>query len=111
MMVATKLKVAVIVVAALVLAGSGLLAYRVPGEKPASQPEPPGRAENQADQPISPEQFAKLHKLIKPLPGQLAWRDDIPWLTRIQEAREKAAAAGKPLLIWIAADGQPVGSC
>jgi hypothetical protein len=110
-LVATKLKMTVILVAALVWAGSGLLACRAPGEEPASQPEPPGRAEDKADPPLSPEQFAELHQLIKPLPGQLAWRDEIPWLTRTQEAREKAAAAGKPLLIWVASDGQPLGSC
>jgi hypothetical protein len=110
-MVATKLSMAVMLAAALPLADSGPLADRGPGDKPASQPELPGRAEGKADLPISPEQFAKLHQLIKPLPGQLAWRDEIPWLTGAQEAREKAAAEGKPLLIWIAANGQPVGSC
>jgi hypothetical protein len=49
--------------------------------------------------------------MIKPMPGQFAWREEIPWLTSIQEARLKAAAEEKPLLIWIAADGQPLGSC
>jgi hypothetical protein len=60
---------------------------------------------------LTAQQFAKLHAMIKPLPGQFAWREEIPWLTSIQEARVKAAAEQKPMLIWVAADGQPLGSC
>jgi hypothetical protein len=55
-------------------------------------------------------ELVKLHKLIKPLPGEMAWRTEIQWLTSIQEAREKAAAEGKPILIWITADGHPLGA-
>ncbi|MBI3408463.1 MAG: hypothetical protein HY040_08930 [Planctomycetes bacterium] len=54
--------------------------------------------------------FLNNHKLIKPLQGEMAWRTEIPWLTNIQEAREKAAAEGKPILVWIAADGHPLGA-
>ncbi len=59
---------------------------------------------------LSTEPFEKLHKLIKPYPGEYAWREEIPWLIRIQEARAKAAAEGKPLLLWVAADGHPCGA-
>jgi pantothenate kinase-related protein Tda10 len=60
--------------------------------------------------PISPEEFRTLQQLIKPQEGEFAWYDDIPWMTRVQPARERAAAEGKPLLIWTSADGQPCGA-
>lgn len=55
-------------------------------------------------------EFQTLHGLIKPAAGEFDWYDGIPWLTRVQPAREKAAAEGKPLLIWTSADGQPCGA-
>ncbi len=58
---------------------------------------------------IRPEDFAKLHALIRPPAGEFAWRDEIPWLLSLGEARAKAAAEGKPILIWNAADGSPLG--
>lgn len=61
-------------------------------------------------QDLSPEKFAALHQLIKPPPGEFAWYDDIPWLTSIQAAREKAASEGKPIVVWCSADGQPCGA-
>jgi hypothetical protein len=60
-----------------------------------------------AAEPIAPEQFAKLHALIKPEPGEEKW-DQIPWLTNLWEARQRAAAQGKPILLW-EMDGHPLG--
>jgi hypothetical protein len=54
---------------------------------------------------IAPEQFTKLRELIKPKPGGF---DDIRWMTDLWAARQKAAAEGKPLLIWVG-DGHPLG--
>ena len=54
---------------------------------------------------IPADQFDKLRALIKPLSGGF---DDIPWMTDLCEAREKAAAEGKPLLVWVG-DGHPLG--
>jgi hypothetical protein len=54
---------------------------------------------------ISADQFDKLRALIKPKPGGF---DDIPWMTDLWEARKKAAAEGKPLLVWVG-DGHPLG--
>ena len=54
---------------------------------------------------LSPEQFDKLRTLIKPLPGGF---DDLAWMTDLHEARTKAAAEGKPLLVWVG-DGHPLG--
>ena len=70
----------------------------------------PSGAQEATKRKISPEEFRTLHQLIKPQRGEFAWYDDIPWLTRIQAAREKAAAEGKPMLIWCSADGQPCGA-
>jgi hypothetical protein len=58
--------------------------------------------------PLPVERFDALRGLIRPYPGEFAWREEIPWLTSIQEAREKAAAEGKPILFWCAADGHPL---
>lgn len=54
---------------------------------------------------LSADQFDKLRTLIKPKPGGF---DDLPWMTDLWEARKKAAAEGKPLLVWVG-DGHPLG--
>jgi len=56
---------------------------------------------------ISPEQFVKVHKLIKPHPGESRWRE-ISWLTSLWEARKKAAAEGKPIVVWSGSGGAPL---
>jgi hypothetical protein len=60
--------------------------------------------------PIPPEQFAALYKLIKPQPGELRFQE-IPWLLSVWEARRTAAAEGKPILVWSGAGGAPLGVC
>jgi hypothetical protein len=57
--------------------------------------------------PLTPEQFTTLHALLKPQPAEDKW-DDIPWLTSLWEARQRAAAEGKPILLW-EMDGHPLG--
>ena len=57
--------------------------------------------------PISPDQFPRLHALIKPRADEEAWLQ-IPWQTSLTEARRKAAAEGKPILLW-EMDGNPLG--
>jgi hypothetical protein len=59
---------------------------------------------------LSSPSFDVLHRLICPQPGEFAWYEEIPWLTSVQEAREKAAREGKPILVWCSADGQPCGA-
>jgi hypothetical protein len=51
--------------------------------------------------------LAELHALIKPQADDEAWAK-IPWMTSLWEARHKAAAAGKPILLW-EMDGHPLG--
>jgi hypothetical protein len=95
----TKLKTAAmrLLVVVAFMGGIGGLIYQA---RPAAQ-EPP---------PIAPEYFAKLFKLIKPGPGELRFQE-IPWLLNVTEARKKAAAEGKPILVWSGAGGAPLGVC
>lgn len=57
--------------------------------------------------PIPAEDFAALHSVIKPQRGESPWRE-IPWMTSVRGARERAAAEGKPIVIFTAADGSPL---
>ncbi len=59
---------------------------------------------------LSEENFTKLQALIKPQPGESLWRH-IPWETSLTAARQKAAIAGKPLLIWSGGGSAPLGGC
>ncbi len=58
-------------------------------------------------QAISPDEMARLHRLIKPQSGEEKWQQ-IPWLSSLWEARKRAAAEGKPILLW-EMDGHPLG--
>jgi hypothetical protein len=60
--------------------------------------------------PIPPDQFAKIHKLVRVQPGeQRFWQ--IPWKLTITEARQQAARQGKPIFVWAGAGGAPIGVC
>jgi len=56
--------------------------------------------------PPTPAGFEKLRAAVKPAPGEDRW-DRIPWMTGLWEARQKAAAEGKPILLW-EMDGHPL---
>ena len=56
---------------------------------------------------ITAADFDRLFAAIKPQPGESPWRE-IPWLTNVTEARRKASAENKPLVIFTAADGSPL---
>ena len=56
---------------------------------------------------IKPDDFARLQGEIRPLPDESPWRD-IDWMTSIRGARQRAAAEGKPVLVFTAADGSPL---
>ncbi len=53
-------------------------------------------------------EFNRLHKLIQPQPGESPWRE-IPWFTSITEARQQSVRENKPIVIFTAADGSPLG--
>jgi hypothetical protein len=80
----------------LVAADSGLLPSgsfaREPGAAPA----------------IPSDEFARLHKLIKPQPGESKWAT-IPWLTSLPEARARAVKEDRPLFVWRAGGGEVLG--
>ena len=76
-----------------------LLAFRIAALWPAFSAAAAG--------PPAPEQFQQLHALIKPQALEEKWTR-IPWLTSLWEARIRAAAEGKPILLW-EMDGHPLG--
>jgi hypothetical protein len=59
-----------------------------------------------AAEPILPQQLNPLLALIRPRPGEEKWQQ-IPWMINLWEARTKAAAQGKPILLW-EMDGHPL---
>ncbi len=56
---------------------------------------------------LSDAQFAAVLKTVRPAPAEDAFAE-IPWLTSLWDAREKAAKLGKPILLW-EMDGHPLG--
>ncbi len=66
----------------------------------------------QADklQTMNDVEFAKLHKLIKRQPGESRWME-IKWYPSVWEARQKAAAEGKPIFIMAGSGGAPAAGC
>src|SRR5262245_23498229 len=84
---------------------TGALAFQSRAVGPAG-PSQPGAPEAQKSLagPLA-DQFDRLRALIKPRPGGFA---DVPWMTSLWEARKKAAAEGKPILLWVG-DGHPLG--
>jgi hypothetical protein len=61
------------------------------------------------EEDLGPSQFERLHKEIRPRPGESSWAE-ISWSYDLHKARQKAAAEGKPLCIWRMA-GDPTGTC
>ena len=59
-----------------------------------------------AKEPITEAQFKQLQGVIKPAADEDRWAQ-IPWLTDLWEARKRAAAEGKPILVW-EMDGHPL---
>ena len=64
-------------------------------------------ARGEAVPEITAADFDRLLAAIKPQQGESPWRE-IPWLTNVTEARRKASAGNKPLVIFTAADGSPL---
>jgi hypothetical protein len=66
----------------------------------------------QAEEPkrIEPAEFEKLHSMIKPHAGESRWME-IDWYPNVWEARQKAAAEGKPIFIMAGSGGAPAAGC
>lgn len=60
--------------------------------------------------PLSTAQVEKLHALIKPQAGESRWME-IDWYPNVWEARQKAAAEGKPLFLMAGSGGAPPAGC
>jgi hypothetical protein len=58
--------------------------------------------------PVPPDQFAALHAMIKPQPGEALWAN-IPWQTNLAQARQMAVAQDRPLFVWRAGGGLVLG--
>ena len=65
------------------------------------------RSEISAAPPLSADDVARLKAVIRPGEMEDVFAS-IPWETDLWAAREKAAAAGKPILLW-EMDGHPLG--
>jgi hypothetical protein len=63
-----------------------------------------------ADVQLTAETFAALRAKIKPQPGESRWME-IPWLTDVHAARQKAAAEGKPLFVYSGGGATGIGPC
>jgi len=57
---------------------------------------------------LPPSSFEALHKLILPQPGESKWAE-VPWLTSLADARERAVREDKPIFLWRAGGGDVLG--
>jgi RNA polymerase sigma factor (sigma-70 family) len=118
-----KWQAAILALVMSVVTGLGVLAVRtLAKEPPPVAPDPeqgaaasrpiggagPRAAERTRSLPT--EEFARLSAQIKPQSGESRYMDAIPWVGTVWDARKKAAAEGKPLLI-IANRYHGLGSC
>ena len=114
-MLLTLWKTAALVLAAcLAFTGTGFLVQQALAEKasPArakAETKAANRGGSDAGIDLAPAQFGKLHALLRPTAKEMRF-GAIPWMFDLWEAREKAAAEGKPLLI-LGASGNPCGTC
>ncbi|MFO0966194.1 MAG: hypothetical protein U0793_11505 [Gemmataceae bacterium] len=60
--------------------------------------------------PLPAERFDKLQRLIKPQTGESRWME-IDWYPNVWEARQKAAAEGKPIFLMAGSGGAPPAGC
>lgn len=59
---------------------------------------------------LNPGSFAALHRQIKPQPGESRWME-VPWLIDLHEARQQAAAQGKPIFVMSGGGATAIGPC
>jgi hypothetical protein len=70
------------------------------------QEKPPRPAADAWASKLLVEAFDDVQKVIKPQPGESRWME-IPWLNSLWDARQKAAAEGKPIFVWFGSGGSP----
>ena len=59
---------------------------------------------------IGDAEFVRLHTLVKRQPGESRWME-IDWYPSVWEARQKAAAEGKPIFLMAGSGGAPAAGC
>jgi hypothetical protein len=59
---------------------------------------------------IGDEEFETLHQMLKPQPGESRWME-IDWYPSVWEARQRAAAEGKPIFLMAGSGGAPAAGC
>jgi hypothetical protein len=64
----------------------------------------------EAEPNVGAASFAALHRQIKPQAGESRWME-IPWLIDLHEARQKAAAEGKPIFVMSGGGATAIGPC
>ena len=69
------------------------------GMLPAGEPQPSGTGG-----------FEKLHQMLKPQRGESRWME-MDWYPSVWEARQKAAAEGKPIFMMAGSGGAPAAGC
>jgi len=99
-----------VLVAAGLLLGAGILSLTVVpwALSGQSQTTSPKVAAKTTSEPEASTELAALQALILPSPGEDKWLQ-IPWMTNLWQARKKAAAEDKPILLWVMS-GHPLGS-
>ncbi|MEX0704760.1 MAG: hypothetical protein WD069_21865 [Planctomycetales bacterium] len=75
-------------------------------------PQAPGQgvAEVRERGRLSAAETEKLHQFLRPQPGESRWME-LDWYPNVWEARQKAAAEGKPLFLWAGSGGAPAAGC
>jgi hypothetical protein len=63
-----------------------------------------------APAPLSAADLENLHRMLRPQPGESRWME-IDWHPSVWEARQKAAALGKPIFIMAGSGGAPPAGC
>jgi hypothetical protein len=111
----TKLKTAALWLATCpAFTGTGFLVHPALAENPPqaqvkAEPNAANQGGSDAVTALTPAQFGQFHTLLRPTAKEMRF-GEIPWLFDLWEARKKAAAEGKPLLI-LGASGNPCGTC
>lgn len=60
---------------------------------------------------LAAQDFRETHELVRAAEAEAPW-SDVPWMTSLWKARERAAKERKPLLIWGAGGGgHPLALC
>jgi hypothetical protein len=64
----------------------------------------------QESKPLLTKEVEELHQMLRPQPGESRWME-IDWYPSVWEARQKAAAEGKPLFLLAGSGGAPPSGC